>query len=64
MTEFGPLARIFVRYIVGAFAGGAVVDSIIADADLMNVITILVAAVVGVLIERLYLIAKERGWAT
>lgn len=64
MMEFGPVARIFVRYVVGAIAGASVTDAVLADSDLMNVITVLVAAVVGALVERLYAIAKQRGWAT
>jgi hypothetical protein len=62
--DLAPLARIAVRYLVGAIIGTAGADAIVNDADLMHYITIGLSALVGVATEYVYALARKRGWAT
>lgn len=60
-----PFARIILRYGVGAMITYNIVspelgDQLIGDADLV----VLLAALLGVLVEGFYVVAKRRGWAT
>ena len=59
-TLAGPLARIVLRYIVGAIIGVEAADALSGDPD----VVFFVALVVGALIEAVYAIAKRKGWAT
>lgn len=58
----GAIARIFLRYVVGAlFAGSPMLaEKLSTDPDII----MMVAAGVGFAIEGVYAIAKKRGWAT
>ena len=58
----GAIARIILRYAVGgAFIGSdAVGTQLAANPDLVMVI----AAVIGVLTEGAYALAKRKGWTT
>lgn len=60
----GPLTRIVVRYGLGAIAGATIADTVLNDADLMNIIAMMVAAMGSWCVEYFYKIAKRRGWAT
>lgn len=60
----GPIARIIIRYGLGAIAGAAITDTVLNDVDLMNILSIILAAVGSWGVEHLYNIAKRRGWAT
>lgn len=62
--ELAPLARIIVRYLVGAIIGTAGADAILGDPDLMHYVTIGLSAAVGVGTEYAYALARKRGWAT
>lgn len=61
----GPLARILIRYGVGAaIAAGWLSEEtgreLIASPD----VVVLVAAGIGALVEAVYALAKRQGWAT
>jgi len=58
----GAIARIILRYVVGmVFAGSAVIgDQLSTDPDIIMA----VSALIGVVVEWAYVIAKRRGWAT
>lgn len=65
MTGWGPFARILLRYGIGALMAYGMIGEelgtqIIADPDLV----ILLAALLGALVEGFYVIAKRKGWAT
>lgn len=60
MIEYTPIARIVLRYVVGAVIGAAQGGLLADDPDLVTV----VAAGIGALVEVAYVIAKRRGWAT
>lgn len=62
--DYAPFARIVARYVIGTVAGAAASDAILYDPDLMNMLTLGISAAVGYAVERIYLIAKKRGWAT
>lgn len=59
--NYGPLVRIFLRYIVGGvFVGSqAVGDQLATDPDLVAACALLVGAAV----EGFWFLAKRRGWA-
>lgn len=59
----GPLARIIIRYGLGAIAGASIADVVLKDVDLMNIFGMVIAAIGSWGVERLYAIAKRRGWA-
>lgn len=60
--NWGPVARIVLRYVVGgAIMGSASIgDQLAADPDLVMA----VAALIGVVVEGAYWLAKRRGWRT
>lgn len=62
--DYAPLARIVARYVIGSVAGAAIGDVIVSDPDLMNTLTIALSAVASYAVEKIYAIAKKRGWAT
>jgi hypothetical protein len=57
---YAPLARIILRYLVGAVIGLAQADKLAADPDLVTVL----ALIIGAAIEAIYALAKRKGWAT
>ena len=60
----GPVTRIIIRYGLGAIAGAAVTDTVLNDADLMNIIGIVISVVGSWAVEHIYNIAKRGGWST
>ena len=58
--DYAPIARIIVRYIVGAILGMDAAATLAGDP---NVITV-VATCVGLAVECVYALAKRKGWAT
>lgn len=62
MTDFAPLARIVLRYVIGAALMGSdeIGAQFAADPDLV----LAVAIAIGAAVEAAYAIAKKRGWAT
>ncbi|ARO14451.1 hypothetical protein BVG79_01105 [Ketogulonicigenium robustum] len=64
-----PVARIILRYVAAALVTYGVVAAdmgrqIANDPDILNALTILIGAVVGVVTEAAYLLAKRLGWTT
>lgn len=59
--NYGPLVRIFLRYVVGGvFVGSqAVGEQLAADPDVVAGL----AALVGVGVEAFWVLAKKKGWA-
>lgn len=59
--KFGPIARIILRYIVGAaFMGSSQIgDQLAADPD----IVVLVSVLVGGAVEIAYALAVKYGWS-
>lgn len=60
MNDFGPIARIIIRYIVGLVIGADAADIAAGDPDIVTI----VAAGIGAAVEVAYGMAKRRGWAT
>jgi hypothetical protein len=58
--DFFPIARIVLRYIVGAIVGMETGALLAGDPD----VVLYVALGIGLLVEVAYGIAKRRGWAT
>lgn len=60
--NYGPLARIILRYVVGAGLAGSqtIGDQLAADPDLVFYVSLGAGAVV----EGAYALAKRKGWAT
>ena len=58
--NYAPIARIILRYIVGAVIGAAQGDMLAGDPDLVS----FVALGVGAVVEAAYVYAKRKGWAT
>ncbi len=60
--NFAPIARIILRYLVGAGLMGSaqIGDMLATDADLV----LIVAAGIGLAVEAGYAVAKRKGWAT
>ncbi|MHC9236985.1 hypothetical protein ACX9MO_15255 [Pseudooceanicola sp. 502str34] len=61
---YAPIARIILRYLVGALLGYAGFETLgpvlAADPDIVAGLAILI----GVVVERVYALAKRNGWAT
>lgn len=62
---YAPLARIVLRYIVGAavmygLIGSETGEYLAVDPDL----TLVIGGVIGAAVEFAYAFAKKRGWAT
>lgn len=60
MSDYGPIARIIIRYIVGIVVGADSADMIAGDPDIVTI----VALAIGACVEVLYSIAKKKGWST
>lgn len=58
--DYAPLARIIVRYAVGAVVGADAAGVLVGDADVITI----VALGIGFVVEVLYGIAKAKGWRT
>lgn len=58
--NYAPLARIIIRYIVGAIVGMDAGATIAGDPDMVTV----VALGIGAAVEAAYALAKRKGWAT
>lgn len=58
--NYAPLARIVLRYIVGAVAGMEAGSLLAGDPD----VVLYVALGIGLAVEVAYTFAKRRGWAT
>ncbi|MBZ4023740.1 hypothetical protein CKO11_14900 [Rhodobacter sp. TJ_12] len=56
--DYGPLARIAIRYGVGLIIGAAQAEVLAADKDVVTV----AALAIGLVVETLYALAKKRGW--
>jgi hypothetical protein len=63
-VDYAPIARIAARYIIGTVAGAAVSDAILNDPDLLNMLTMAISTAAAYAVEKIYAIAKARGWAT
>lgn len=60
----GPFVRIVLRYGVGGFIGFEIGNQLASDPDVMAVSTVIATALVGLVTEGLYLLAKRFGWRT
>ena len=60
MTDWAPLARIVLRYIVGAIMGMEAGAVLAGDPDAV----FYTALGIGALVEVVYAYAKRKGWAT
>jgi hypothetical protein len=58
--DFGPIARIILRYGIGYLAGSEVGDMLAMDQDAV----LLLSLALGAGVEGLYVLAKRKGWAT
>jgi sulfopyruvate decarboxylase TPP-binding subunit len=58
--DYGPIARIIVRYIVGAVVGMDAGATLAGDPDVIT----MVALGIGMAVEVAYGLAKRKGWAT
>lgn len=60
--DYAPIARIVLRYIIGAaFMGSDEIGmQLSADPDLVMTVTV----AVGAAVEGIYAFAKKKGWAT
>jgi hypothetical protein len=60
--DYAPIARIVLRYVLGAaFMGSDQIGvELAADPDLIMLATV----AIGALVEAAYAIAKRKGWAT
>jgi len=59
-VNFGPLARILLRYGIGYLAGSQVGEALAMDPDAVMVLSL----ALGALVEGAYALAKRKGWAT
>ncbi len=58
--DYGPWARIMLRYGIGYFAGSEIGQQLATDPE----IQMAVALAMGALVEGAYKFAKARGWST
>jgi hypothetical protein len=58
--NFGPLARIILRYGIGYLAGSQIGEQLALDPD----IVLIVSLGLGAAVEVAYVLAKRKGWAT
>lgn len=58
--NYAPIARIILRYLVGAIVGLAQGNMLAADPDLVTV----TALAIGAAVEAAYALAKRKGWTT
>ena len=60
MSDWAPLARIALRYIIGGILGLEAGDLLAGDPD----VVFYVALGIGAVVEVIYAYAKRKGWAT
>ncbi|MEJ5081041.1 hypothetical protein [Ochrobactrum sp. MYb379] len=60
----GPFIRIILRYGVGAIIGYEVGNQLASDPDVVVVSTVAATALVGLVTEGFYVLAKRLGWRT
>jgi hypothetical protein len=60
MSDWAPLARIVLRYIIGGVLGMEAGALLAGDPD----VVFYVALGIGAVVEVLYAYAKRKGWAT
>lgn len=60
--NYGPIIRIILRYAAGGIIGAETAEALIADPDVMDMVTTAVAVVVGIVTEFVYAQAVKRGW--
>lgn len=60
----GPLVRIILRYGVGAVIGYEISSQLASDPDVIAVATVAATALVGLVTEGFYYLAKRWGWKT
>ena len=58
--DFGPWARIFLRYGIGYFAGSGAGEALSLNPDAQVVVSL----IMGAAVEAIYAFAKRKGWAT
>lgn len=58
--NFGPAARIVLRYGIGYLAGSEAGDALAMDEDAVMMLSL----ALGAIVEATYSIAKRKGWAT
>ena len=58
--NYAPIARIILRYAVGAIVGASQAELLIGDPDVVA----MVALSTGAAVEAAYVLAKRKGWAT
>ena len=58
--NFGPLARIILRYGIGYLAGSQAGEALALDGDAVLVLSL----ALGAAVEGAYTLAKRKGWAT
>jgi len=58
--NFGPLARIILRYGIGYLAGSEIGDTLALDDDAV----LMLSLALGAGVEGVYAVAKRKGWAT
>lgn len=58
--NYGPIARIFLRYVASFLIGAELGEKLASDSDVVLIVGIAIAAAV----ELAYGVAKKRGWAT
>mgnify|MGYP001800073647 CR=1 FL=1 len=64
MNGLAPIARIIIRYGVGAFLGAEVGEILATDPDVINYTALAIGAGVAAINEYLYSLAVKHGWAT
>ena len=57
--DFGPIARIILRYGIGYLAGSQAGDALVMDPDAV----LMLSLGLGAAVEGAYAYAKRRGWA-
>lgn len=58
--NYAPIARIILRYGVGAIVGASQAELLAGDPDMVSII----ALAVGAVVEAAYVMAKRKGWNT
>lgn len=58
--NYAPIARIVIRYGVGAVVGLAQGQMLAADPDIVTIVALLI----GASVELAYTVAKRKGWST
>jgi hypothetical protein len=58
--NYAPIARIILRYGVGAIVGASQAELLAGDPDVVSML----ALAVGAAVEAAYVLAKRKGWST